>query len=283
MNVRSLRAAVLVGTMSLLCGSAAADGFKSMAREFSRAAARERLTSVAVLPLVASDTSDPAYGRVISEKLVTELVRDARVRVVERARLDKLLDEQRLDLSGAIAPGGEWKGQVLAVQALVVGAFASAGTDIVFNVRVVEVKSGMVLAARAGRVPREDLAVETSALARLAAPLEEAGLVDAVADTESLIDASCAETQWRIDQLESRVLELKARSWAARLRKGESMSGEDDFPGSAISNPELKQTLYDRINAWYAEKEVPGLTLDEQEQLRQAERQARILSHRCRI
>ena len=107
--------------------------------------------------------------------------------------------------------------------------------------------------------------------------------VDAVADTESLIDASCAETQWRIDQLESRVLELKARSWAARLRKGESMSGEDDFPGSAISNPELKQTLYDRINAWYAEKEVPGLTLDEQEQLRQAERQARILSHRCRI
>lgn len=273
----------LLGTLVLLGGPAKADVFRSMAREFSRAALQERLVSVAVLPLVACDDSDPAYGHSLSERLITELVRGERIRVVERARLDNLLEEHRLDQSGVLSPSGEWRGKVLAVQALVVGSFSTAGPDVVFSARVVDAKTGMILAARSGRAPRADLAVENPGRAALRAVSAEPGLLDAIADTGSIADASCIETPWRIDQLESQVLELKARSWALRLHKGESFTAADDFPGAFITNTELRQTLYDRINAWYSEKNVPELRPDEQEHLRRAEYLARMLFYRCRM
>src|SRR3989344_1074359 len=104
-------------------------------------------------------------GTSASDILITELTKSNRFIVVERDKLDKLMEEQKLGMSGAINPSTAAKlGKILGLNAIVTGAISQFGQQTegseylvtqsknqvvkcAVDIRVVDVETGQVLYA----------------------------------------------------------------------------------------------------------------------------------------
>lgn len=292
-KARALPAA-LAG-LFLACNAAAASGdFKRAAHEFSRASVKAHLLHVAVLPFVSIDGHASAGGD-LSEHFITQLVRTNRVRVVERSLLGKLLEERHLYKTGLLDPGTLRKlGGLFSVEGIVTGSLALSNQEAVVNARLIDVASGVIIAAariplgkewRGASMPKaqaRDHPPRISLSALEPAPDPVARPPDDFAD---LRDAPgkpfCAMLRARVDRMERRVLELKARYWALQLKNGGSMLRAAVFPGSTISDIDLQQTLYDGIHDWYARGDIPALTPSETEALLDMDRKVLSLREGC--
>jgi curli biogenesis system outer membrane secretion channel CsgG len=107
-------------------------------------------------------------GTSASDILITELAKSNRFIVIERDKLDKLMEEQKLGMSGAIDPGTAAKmGKILGLNAIVTGAISQFGettegseylitqskrqvVKCTVDIRVVDVETGQVLYADSG-------------------------------------------------------------------------------------------------------------------------------------
>lgn len=107
-------------------------------------------------------------GTAASDILVTELAKTGKFVVVERDKLAKLMDEQKLQSSGAIDPRTAVElGRILGLNAIVTGAVSQAGVktegsdyllvrskrqtaEVTVDIRVVDVETGQVLYADSG-------------------------------------------------------------------------------------------------------------------------------------
>lgn len=94
-------------------------------------------------------------GRLVTETLTTELVKDGSLKVMERSKLKKVLDEQVLSLSGAIDTTDAAKiGKLLGVSAVIIGSVTQfnveesnigiLGLGIKTNTAKVEVNARMI-------------------------------------------------------------------------------------------------------------------------------------------
>src|SRR5471032_1770260 len=107
-------------------------------------------------------------GTSASDILITELAKSGKFIVVERDKLDKLMEEQKLGLSGAVDPNTAAKmGKILGLNAIVTGAISQFGEQTegseylitqsksqvvkcTVDIRVVDVETGQVLYADSG-------------------------------------------------------------------------------------------------------------------------------------
>src|SRR5882672_7129956 len=107
-------------------------------------------------------------GTSASDILITELAKSNRFIVVERDKLDKLMEEQKLGMSGAIDPNTAAKmGKILGLNAIVTGAISQFGEETegseylitqsksqvvkcTVDIRVVDVETGQILYADSG-------------------------------------------------------------------------------------------------------------------------------------
>jgi curli biogenesis system outer membrane secretion channel CsgG len=107
-------------------------------------------------------------GTAAADILVTELAKTGRFVVVERDKLNKILDEQKLQASGAIDPRTAVKvGQILGLNAIVTGSISEFGVkkegseyvvvqskrqiaEAVVDIRIVDAETGQVLYADSG-------------------------------------------------------------------------------------------------------------------------------------
>ena len=108
-------------------------------------------------------------GQAASDILITELVKTGKFIVVEREKVNKLLEEQKLGLTGAIDPNtAAQMGKVLGLNAIVTGAISNfgvrtTGSDYLItqtkrqeatctiDVRVVDAETGQILFADSGK------------------------------------------------------------------------------------------------------------------------------------
>lgn len=108
-------------------------------------------------------------GQVASDILVTELVKSDRFIVIEREKLNKIMEEQRVQQSGTIDPQTAVRlGQILGLEAIVVGAITEfgvrkEGSDYLLaqskqqvaeanvDIRVIDVETGQVILADSGK------------------------------------------------------------------------------------------------------------------------------------
>lgn len=108
-------------------------------------------------------------GDVATDIMITELVKTGKFIVVERDRLDKILDEQKMGQTGVINPKTAAKvGQVLGLNAIVTGSVSQFGAkkegkdflisqskrqivEATVDVRVVDTETGQVLFADSGK------------------------------------------------------------------------------------------------------------------------------------
>lgn len=108
-------------------------------------------------------------GNTATDILITELVKSGKFIVVERDKMDKLLEEQKLGQSGAIDPNTAARvGKILGLNAMVTGSISQFGVkkegkdfiisqskqqivECTVDIRVVDVETGQVLLADSGK------------------------------------------------------------------------------------------------------------------------------------
>lgn len=92
-------------------------------------------------------------GQEIAEILGTDLAKSDRITLVERSQLGQALRELRLQDAGLTKPEQAKRvGKLTGAEAIIVGSFYIRGNQIVINARVVDVRTGKVMAGRAENV-----------------------------------------------------------------------------------------------------------------------------------
>ncbi len=96
----------------------------------------------------ASEFKGRQAGEIVAEWLITALVKTGRFDVVERAQLQRILQEQQLGMSGVINQETAAKvGQLLGVKVIITGAVIQFGSSIDVNARLISVEDGSILRA----------------------------------------------------------------------------------------------------------------------------------------
>lgn len=87
-------------------------------------------------------------GSMVAEWFVTCLVKDGRFNVIERALLQKILEEQKLGTTGVLDDNSVSQiGKVLGVKVIVTGSVVNLGKVLEVNARIINVEDGTIIAA----------------------------------------------------------------------------------------------------------------------------------------
>ncbi len=111
------------------------------------AAGEGDVPTIAVMPFsnVNKDKETDWLAEGISETLTTKLGNVQRIRIVERQRIDAVLNEVSLGQSGVIDPESAAKaGKVLGAETVVTGAYQKMGEKLRLTARFVKVETGIV-------------------------------------------------------------------------------------------------------------------------------------------
>ena len=101
-----------------------------------------------------------AEGRVVAERLTTKLVRTGEFEVIERGRLESVLQELNLSASGVIDEKTAIKaGEILGAGAIVTGTLVRIGGKFEINARAITVAGGKIIAASMAEVSEASLRV----------------------------------------------------------------------------------------------------------------------------
>lgn len=89
-----------------------------------------------------------AKGRLLSERITTQLVNTGQVEVVERSQLAKVMRELKLGTTGVVDDAtAKSIGKILGVEAIVTGTLTEVGPETEIHSRMVRVEDGVILAA----------------------------------------------------------------------------------------------------------------------------------------
>ncbi len=87
-------------------------------------------------------------GAIVAEWFITALVKTGRFDVIERALLKKILEEQRLGMSGVVDAGSASQvGKLLGVKTIISGSVMRLESIVEVNARIIDVESGSIIAA----------------------------------------------------------------------------------------------------------------------------------------
>jgi TolB-like protein len=138
---------------SCAAGCFGSDPYIRLARELTGPLGKAP-TRVAVLPFRALDPALAPEGEAISERLLSRLYGRGSLVLIERSRLQQLMSEMSLGQTGALdAKSVAELGRLSGAQALVVGTVSRGARGLDLSARVVDVKSGRLLAAATARLP----------------------------------------------------------------------------------------------------------------------------------
>ena len=87
-------------------------------------------------------------GRAVAENLRTEIIQTGEFRVIERAALKKLFEEQQLQFSGAIDQESAVKvGKIAGAERLILGSVTKIGNTYTINIRFIDVETSVATKA----------------------------------------------------------------------------------------------------------------------------------------
>lgn len=128
----------------------------TVSKELARAAKDARADRVAVMPLKDLSGRPCRAGGVLADRLINGLVGRG-VSVIERGRLEGVLEELRLGATGVLDPKTVKElGRFLGADAIVTGTVVELKEDRVeLQARLIDVRTARVLAASSARVRRD--------------------------------------------------------------------------------------------------------------------------------
>jgi len=106
-------------------------------------------------------------GVIVAEWFITAFVKEGRFEVVERGLLKKILDEQKLGMTGVIDETTATKvGKLLGVKAIISGSVMKLENILEINARIIDIESASIVAAENVKSSRaaqlQDLVVQMS-------------------------------------------------------------------------------------------------------------------------
>ncbi|WP_200389314.1 FlgO family outer membrane protein [Thiocapsa imhoffii] len=124
---------------------------------------RQHVTRVVIAPFTIDDKVS-SLGLGIQENLITALLSKG-ISVVERSQLERVLEEQRLGLSGFVDLGSaKTLGELLGADAMIVGSLRDLGETVDVNARLVALDSGTGLRAAQARIAKTAIVAQQLAL-----------------------------------------------------------------------------------------------------------------------
>lgn len=103
-------------------------------------------------------------GQFVAERLSTLLSRQPQCRLIERHRLDQVLQELKFSMSELVDPAKARRlGQMLGVQGLVVGTVTDLGTTFDVDARIIDIQTDVSLPGASASVVKDDTARSLSA------------------------------------------------------------------------------------------------------------------------
>jgi TolB-like protein len=113
--------------------------------------------ALAVMPMQANAVALP-FAEAAADRMVAQLVELRRFRVIERTKLDEVLKEQRLQVSGVVDEQAAVDvGRVAGADAIILGSVSIIGSTTTVNTRVIDTQSSEVMVARKARAEGTDL------------------------------------------------------------------------------------------------------------------------------
>jgi TolB-like protein len=107
---------------------------------------------VVVMEFETIGVAEKHVGRAITEKIVSELVATNRYTVVERTQVEKILQEQKLQLSGLVDEATAVEiGHLLGAELLAMGSISQIGQTYNVIIRFVDCQTGQVTLSRTSR------------------------------------------------------------------------------------------------------------------------------------
>ncbi len=281
-TTRAGRTTGAVLALLLAAVSARSGEFDKLASMLSHAAKARGRARIAILPFQVIGGKGSTSGRIVSERLVGPLMAGGEVEVVERAMLESVLREQRLEFSGVVdARSVKAIGKILNVDAVITGTVISLIDDRVeVNARLIDTESAKILFAGAAKVERDWNESLFDDASWGGAGWPQVPSFDLASDA-SAADLSCLGAPEKVDELERSVLDLKARFWAAKLRDGLDGASLKRNPGSEIRNPEIRAEFYKSLRA-LSVAGGSGLNDEERSRLKDALQNIQHLNDSCR-
>ncbi len=128
--------------------SGADEIFKSLAETLSNVEKRLPNKTIAIYGFEVIGRPNDSYAKFATEKLTHHIVANGSLMVIERSRIDQILKEQSLSMTGAVDAGTAAKiGKILSVDAVIIGTIHVTGKDVEFIARVIQSEKGIILAS----------------------------------------------------------------------------------------------------------------------------------------
>lgn len=253
---------VIAAAAALLLGAAPApcEDFGAAAERFARLAEKSGVGRVSVLEFTPRGGAERSEAEYVGELVSHHLAGRKKPALIERSQLEKVLKENK----ASFQPGT--LDEILTVDAVVTGSvFAGAGGKLKVMIRLIDVRSGRVLAAARAEaerewpdfpeVPQQQLSFDAppsfspsrSAVAQAYRP--PADLRDSPAGDRG---GDCAARGRRLAELNSGLVDEKARYWADRMSApGFSARNLTRNPGSEIADAATKARFYSLLTSYY--------------------------------
>lgn len=130
---------------------------KALTRQMVKSFGEQGKTQIAIMEFPNVNGTITELGKLIPEELTTRLFQTGEFQVVERQLLNKVLQEQKLGMSGMIdASSAAQIGKLLGVDAIVTGTVTDRGDAIRINARMIETEKAHVFAVASVSVIREN-------------------------------------------------------------------------------------------------------------------------------
>jgi TolB-like protein len=114
-------------------------------------------TTIAVVEFADLEGHVTNFGRFLAEELITRLQDSGKFTVIERRLLDKIVSEQKLELTGIVDPASAKKlGKLLGVDAIVTGSVSDLGKTLQVNARLISTETGQLFAVAAAEIAKDD-------------------------------------------------------------------------------------------------------------------------------
>lgn len=139
---------LLTGTVQAKDHTDADDVYKKLAKKLSSVEKKLPNKTIAIYGFEVIGRPNDSYARFATEKLTHQIVSLGDLMVIERSRIDQILKEQSLSMTGAIDAGAAAKiGKILSVDAVIIGTIHVTEKHVEFIARVIQSEKGIILAS----------------------------------------------------------------------------------------------------------------------------------------
>ncbi len=273
------RRVVLAMLAVAACADAAraSQDIQEMAKVIVMTAGTRGIKRVAIVPFTGPRGASSYSGSIISERLVSHILARGQLDLIERRLLDKVLEEQRLGVFGIMDQDTvKTLGKVLGVDAILTGSIVELHNERVeINARLINAETAQVIAADTVRVSKdwedrpigEDMSTWIVPVPQLNGDFFRSG------------GTTCLS---RVDEVERRLLDFKARYWAERLKDPSfTLRSLKRNPGSEIHDEDLRREFYVKMRERYDAPARTPLLPSEQAALAKGLEEVKVLTGLC--